>query len=48
MRKMILQGKAWEVRHLLKQYQHQFHYVNDWIQTMERLYKNKAPGRTLS
>lgn len=47
MRKIILNGKAWEVRHLLRQYQQQFAYVADWIDTMEHLYKKCSASPSL-
>lgn len=44
MKRIVLRGKVWEVRYLLKQYQRQFFYVTDWIQTMESVYQN-APEK---
>lgn len=44
MKKIILQGKVWEIRQLLKQNGKRFYYVADWIQTMEDPKKGKTAG----
>lgn len=36
MKRVILAGKVWEVRHLLKKYAERFEYVEEWIDFMDQ------------
>ncbi len=42
MRRMILQGKIWEIRHLLKVYAEKYTYVHEWIHDMNRAKRKSA------
>lgn len=42
MKRVILQGKVWEVRHLLKMYAKKYTYVYEWINDMNLANKNPA------
>jgi hypothetical protein len=35
MKKVILKGKIWEIRYLLKVYEKQYTYVSEWINGMD-------------
>jgi len=41
MKRVVLSGKIWEVRHLLKVYGKRYTYVTEWIDGMEGTGKSR-------
>lgn len=41
MKRVVLSGKIWEVRHLLKVYGKRYTYVTEWIDGMESTGKSR-------
>ena len=39
--KLLLVGKCWEVKQILKQYNSRYEYINQWINDCERLNSKK-------
>lgn len=42
MKRVILQGKVWEVRHLLKMYAKKYTYVYEWINDLDHPQRKTA------